>query len=214
MTTKSTLDRFETRAQETKSRIFVQTLDLIERYGAEGLTVRKIADASDVSPALIIQYFGSKDRLLQQVFELKNEALVRDLKTWISRSDAATSFDCLMLVARYLLERDMSSPRLTMQVLAYSFRWDREEENAFLSRLEPIISLVIDCLMKSDKGPTRDHARDGVLTFFLCYTQTVRYILVRDLTMEQGLKLLARPIRIVADGIDHLAPRQADPLPS
>ena len=64
---------------ETRARIFASTIDLINDIGTEKLTIRKIAEAAGVSPALIIQYFGSKAELLQQAFEQRNEELKQSI---------------------------------------------------------------------------------------------------------------------------------------
>lgn len=196
----------DSRSQETRARIFSVTLDLIDRHGADNLTVRRIAEASDVSPALIIQYFGSKERLLQQVFDLKTTALLEELRDWIGSDENAGTLDCLMWVADRLLERDLSSPHLTLQVLAYSFRWDEAEEKVFFARTEPMIDLFTRCLMKSGHISTRKQARDGVWTFFLCYLQAVRIILQRGMTKDEGLRLLKRPLTIIAMGLEHHQP--------
>ena len=53
-----------------KQRILDATLDLIDEYGFEGITTRKIADRANVNVALINYYFGTKDALINQVVKI------------------------------------------------------------------------------------------------------------------------------------------------
>lgn len=55
--------------EDPRERIVEATLDGIDRVGVSGLTVRGIADAADVNGAAINYYFGTKDRLLEEVLE-------------------------------------------------------------------------------------------------------------------------------------------------
>jgi AcrR family transcriptional regulator len=45
--------------------ILSATIDLVGRRGAAGTSVRAVAEAASVSPALVIHHFGSKDGLLR-----------------------------------------------------------------------------------------------------------------------------------------------------
>ncbi len=201
MISKDTVAQSESRAEETRSRIFEETHRLVESEGADGLTVRKIAEVANVSPALIIQYFGSKDRLLQQVFELGNIPFLKSVGEWVKTGEPLDEFDLLMWIAGHLLERDLASPRLTLQVMSYSFRWDDDDEEAFLSRLEPVVQLFTACLQKCSPTLSDEVARDCITTFLLCYVQSSRIILTRKFGEEEAKDYLTRHMKIVADGI-------------
>lgn len=54
---------------EPRERIIRAALARVDRIGLDGLTVREIAGAADVNVAAINYYFGSKDRLLEEVVD-------------------------------------------------------------------------------------------------------------------------------------------------
>ena len=54
---KNLYEQVESKSDDTRNRIYNVALSLIREKGADSLTVRKIADGANVSPALIIQYF-------------------------------------------------------------------------------------------------------------------------------------------------------------
>ena len=56
-----------TEEQAIRERIFLATLTCIEREGLNSMTVRGIAREADVNSAAINYYFGTKDRLVDQV---------------------------------------------------------------------------------------------------------------------------------------------------
>lgn len=53
--------------QSIRDRIFLATLECIERDGLDSMTVRGIAKQAQVNSAAINYYFGTKDRLVDQV---------------------------------------------------------------------------------------------------------------------------------------------------
>ena len=54
---------------EPRERIVRAALDGIDRVGVDGLTVRGIAEAAEVNGAAINYYFGTKERLLEEVLD-------------------------------------------------------------------------------------------------------------------------------------------------
>ena len=54
---------------DPRERIIEATLDGIDRVGVAGLTVRVIAAEADVNGAAINYYFGTQDRLLEEVLD-------------------------------------------------------------------------------------------------------------------------------------------------
>jgi AcrR family transcriptional regulator len=53
------------RRQRTEGRILTTARDLFSELGYERTTIRGIATQADVDPALVMQYFGSKERLFR-----------------------------------------------------------------------------------------------------------------------------------------------------
>ena len=61
------------RRRRTEDRILVAARDLFVRLGYERTTIRAIAAAAEVDPSLVMQYFGSKDRLFRQAASLPQD---------------------------------------------------------------------------------------------------------------------------------------------
>jgi AcrR family transcriptional regulator len=61
------------RRRQTEDRILVAARDLFVRLGYERTTIRAIAAAAEVDPSLVMQYFGSKDRLFRQAASLPQD---------------------------------------------------------------------------------------------------------------------------------------------
>lgn len=55
---------------ETKEKILRATLELTKREGFEGITIKKIAEASSTNVALVNYYFGSKENLINDSVKL------------------------------------------------------------------------------------------------------------------------------------------------
>ncbi len=60
----------EERECSKKELILEATLNLIEREGFEGITLRKIASEADVNVSLINYHFGSKDKLMNKIIQM------------------------------------------------------------------------------------------------------------------------------------------------
>lgn len=57
--------------QSVKDRIIFAAIECIEKDGIQAVTTRKIASEADVNVAAINYYFGSKDKLLDEVFHAR-----------------------------------------------------------------------------------------------------------------------------------------------
>lgn len=191
----------ETRADETRQRIFDMTLELVETVDFEQLTVRRIAEYSGVSPALIIQYFGSKDKLFRLIFETRNHALLKTLEDQLENRPRKDIEEKLVHVSELLLKRDQETPRLTLNTMSNAFQWGREEEAEFRTRLEPFLALISKCIMKCEPKLSEDKARTATMTFFMCYSQAARIVLQHEMSREQAMTFLEPHIRLIADGI-------------
>ena len=51
-----------------RQRLIETTLDTLADYGYVGTTLARIAARADISPALLVHYFGDKDRLMEAAF--------------------------------------------------------------------------------------------------------------------------------------------------
>lgn len=74
---RSATDRSPTEEPSGRTAIVDAAVDLIGRHGASGTTVRGVADAADVSAALVIHHFGSKAGLQQACDERVRGVIAR-----------------------------------------------------------------------------------------------------------------------------------------
>lgn len=63
------------RASDKRSAILLQAEELFANFGLHGVSIRDIARAASVPPALVLYYFVSKERLYQEVFESRAREL-------------------------------------------------------------------------------------------------------------------------------------------
>ena len=81
-----------TPAERRRIRVRGAILEAAERVfaieGAEGLSIRRIADEIDYSPAAIYKYFGSKEELLNELKEAFFGRILDSVHTIVDRSEA------------------------------------------------------------------------------------------------------------------------------
>lgn len=186
---------------ETRARIFASTIDLINDIGTEKLTIRKIAEAASVSPALIIQYFGSKAELLQQAFEQRNEELKQSILD-MKNEEIKTPTQLLVRFAETQMDRDLVHPALTLTVLANSFSWDVDSQERVDNRLKGF--RLAQRAVLEDKFPklSEHYLKFVPLTFFFVYGQALRRMLQTHMTHEQSIEFLMPHFKILADAME------------
>ncbi len=89
----------ERRAQILDAAVRVATADRLD-----GLTVRKVADAAELSPGLVFFHFGSKDQLLLDLLDRVLEEII-GRRPPEDAAGAASARDALLAYARRELER-------------------------------------------------------------------------------------------------------------
>jgi TetR/AcrR family transcriptional regulator, regulator of cefoperazone and chloramphenicol sensitivity len=75
--------------ESTAQTIVQAALECLEQHGLQGLTVRKIATHAGVNLAAINYHFGSKEKLLEQVFELATASAFQDLDQLVNAQSGA-----------------------------------------------------------------------------------------------------------------------------
>ena len=192
--------QIESKSDDTRNRIYEVALALIREQGADSLTVRKIADGANVSPALIIQYFGSKDRLLSKVFESRDAKLVEDITAWYEALGETCLHEMLLEISGFVLRRDLEYPSLTLQVMCSSFTWTREQEAEFMQRLNPLVHALVLAITKVAHEISASKAETLSRVFLMVYTQSCRIIIQRGMTLEEGLDFLRPMLQLIEDG--------------
>ncbi|MFT8719703.1 betaine-aldehyde dehydrogenase [Acetobacter sp.] len=62
------------------------TMSILAEHGYVGATLARIAERADVSPSLLVHYFGDKDTLLATAFWVLSETLRKELVTQLARA--------------------------------------------------------------------------------------------------------------------------------
>ncbi len=84
---------------DLRSRLLDAAERLFAQQGYAATSVRAVADAAEVNPALVHYYFGDKHGLLEAVLEQALEPMVEALQALMSRPDAS-AVDVLSLLHR------------------------------------------------------------------------------------------------------------------
>ncbi len=71
--------------QTARARIRDAALGLLADHGARATTIRAVADAADVSPALVLHHFGSKQGLVEHVDDHVADVLTTMLDDWVDQ---------------------------------------------------------------------------------------------------------------------------------
>lgn len=74
-----------TKSSKTKENIIACASSLFSKHGYENTTIRDIASEANIDPALVIRYFGSKDRLFAKIshFDLRLDTISSDARKMI-----------------------------------------------------------------------------------------------------------------------------------
>lgn len=101
-----------------RRRVLVEmTLDTLAEMGFVGTTLARIAARADISPALLVHYFGDKDRLLEAAFRTLAARLSADLAARLRA--AATPRARLLAVIDATLAPEAFTPRVGAIWLAF-----------------------------------------------------------------------------------------------
>ncbi len=75
----------ENPSDSTAQAIIKAALECLEKYGLDGMTIRKIATQAKVNVAAINYHFGTREKLLEQVFDLATANAFSDLDEFINQ---------------------------------------------------------------------------------------------------------------------------------
>lgn len=97
----------ERRRNKIRARILTAAENVFAREGAEGLSIRRLAENIDYSPAAIYKYFSSKDELVDELKESFFELILENVNRIV---DTATPFsersrDCVGTYVRIAAEK-------------------------------------------------------------------------------------------------------------
>ena len=150
---------FDPTSTAIESRIILAAIDCIEKYGMQGATNRKIAEAAGVNSAAINYYFRSKDVLLQRVMEftLKNAFDWED----IDRLPGGSAAERCKAVFNDLIAGGTRYPGIT-RAHFYDLLTAGDYSSLAVERLNQFIARLADDLQARGAGLPPDELRLGL----------------------------------------------------
>lgn len=112
----TTSSRREREREEMRNRIISAAAALMAQEGLQGLSIRRIAEKIDYSPAIIYHYFKDKDDILQMLMTRGHQSILSAL----SQGDALPEDPALRLteMTKRYLQAALSMPEEYLQVQA------------------------------------------------------------------------------------------------
>jgi AcrR family transcriptional regulator len=101
-----------TEQPSTRDRIKLATIEAIEQYGIDQVTVRVIAEKAEANIASINYHFRSKEALLEEVFQMTIDHMLEDVFAEINREDHSLE-TLLQAVLFYLIDGFRRYPGIT-----------------------------------------------------------------------------------------------------
>lgn len=86
-------------------------LDLMERKGFDGVSVRELAELAEITPTTIYNVFGSKEALLSAALEFRTRSFMRN-----ALDSGEKGFDGLIAINRRIASTSIQSNELTRSV--------------------------------------------------------------------------------------------------
>ncbi len=144
-------------SEAVRSKIILTTIECIERYGINNLTVRKLAEEAKVNIAAINYHFGSKDKLIEIALNAAiNEGFVNNINDYdeIWESNPHLAFESFLMDT---LEGSARYPGITRAILNEPFNNGNMDAqivsrlNAFLSNLYKKVETILKGNSEAEK---------------------------------------------------------------
>ena len=121
---------------DSTAQIIVQAaLECLEQHGLNGMTVRKIASQAKVNVAAINYHFGSKEKLLEQVFDLATTSAFGDLDQFIKADSTKNPKQQLQQFLLHYANGLANYPNVS-KVMLYQLMSTEQGQNIVAQRLE------------------------------------------------------------------------------
>lgn len=140
--------------KDKRTHIIETAMDLFAGKGYEGTSIREIAERASVNLAMVNYYFGSKEKLFENIVEYKS-AVTRGLLDEILKNDKLSSIEKIYAIIDSYVEKlfiHRSFHRLIYQELILNQR--EELQNSIVNNLVPnsvIIKRIIETGIKNEE---------------------------------------------------------------
>lgn len=135
---------------DVRGNILASAETLFAMSGYSGTSIRQIAEAANVTPAMIHYYFGDKESLLRSVLEAALEPLARAIEK-LKGSDDTTPKD----IAQLLMSTVSEHPNLPYLVMREVMLPGGVMQSHFAAHLAPRLGGALPAILESAAGDGR-----------------------------------------------------------
>jgi AcrR family transcriptional regulator len=130
----------------TQEKILRAARKLFEREGADGVSMRRVADAVGITPMAIYRHFANREALLKHI---SDDAFSEVAETWLKSAQGPDVMQGLQASLENYLDYALQHPHL----FDYSFSVARDDARRFPedfhARLSPTLNVVADLLAEA-----------------------------------------------------------------
>jgi TetR/AcrR family transcriptional regulator len=188
----------ETDQQDLRKQILDTAEALFSDTGYAATSIRRIADASGVNPALVHYYFGNKKSLLQSVLDRVLEPMMKAIAEMKDGPDASPE-----LIAQLLISMAVKHPNIPRLLIREVFLPGGEMQQHFAEHMAPRLGGALPALLKKEKSAGRLHKdADPAISAVLIMSVSIFPFIARTLAEpalgikydEEGIKFLNQQI--------------------
>ncbi|WP_010098392.1 TetR/AcrR family transcriptional regulator [Ornithinibacillus scapharcae] len=121
------MDGFKRRSELKKTSILQAALNLFMKYGIKKVSVAEIAKEADVSQVTIYNYFGSKDKLVDEVIIFYMEDVWREYERIIN-----SDIDFTEKITQFIFNKKTSASSIHEEVYNYIMQEFTSGENSYI----------------------------------------------------------------------------------
>ena len=152
---------------EKQLKILAVAEQLFATHGYDGTSVRDIAEASDVNVAMISYYFGSKEKLMQAVFQRRTESLSEKIEALL-KDDSLAPFQKLEFVIEDYIDRIVEKQKFFKLMVNEQSMGNNETITCMIRDMKMKNSLLLEKLIKD--GQDKKVFRKGIDVILLINT--------------------------------------------
>lgn len=139
---------------DTTARILNAARALFEREGADGVSMRKVANAVGLSAMAIYRHFGSREALLKRISDDSFHEIARH---WDAHRHGSDPITRLLATQRIYLDYALAHPHLFDHAFSVRREDARKFPEDFQARLSPTANVVHDVVVEAlQHGLLRD----------------------------------------------------------
>lgn len=154
-----------TRAASTADRILRAARVQFEKHGAQGVSMRGIAQAVGITPMAIYRHFPSREALLKRISDDSFQAIARH---WSARASGGDLRAKLLDVQRIYLDYALAHPHLFDHAFSSQRADARRFPQDFQERRSPTFNVVADVVAEAMQAGVlrRDDAWEVAMTLW------------------------------------------------